>query len=286
MGGSGHGVFASASQFVILEDGTGSVPCVIKSLRTHDCPSAVVYAPKPRYAGQVPSGHRLTRRRNGYGYGVGCGFERRRGMGVGNAAAVIDDDREDDVNGGGSEALYPWALVSKRGRGMEDECAVHLVNDEGRKGKKGGRGGFSSSSTTTNHNNGGSIFNSEPSFRGRHGFDDRGLQTHTVVSRTTTTTAGAASSSTVSSLHCAEKTNSKKSNTSAYGRTKGGESDSCKNDNNSTSLEEVPCCLIIRDPSDFDAVDLTIAPGIDPLLMICYLACHSKMDLECIMSGY
>jgi hypothetical protein len=35
-----------------------------------------------------------------------------------------------------------------------------------------------------------------------------------------------------------------------------------------------------------EAVDITIAPGIDPLLMICYLAAHSKMDVEPIMGGF
>jgi hypothetical protein len=51
-------------------------------------------------------------------------------------------------------------------------------------------------------------------------------------------------------------------------------------------VKEVPCCVIVRDPRNVDAVDVTIAPGIDPLLMICYLASHSKMDVEPIMGGF
>ena len=50
--------------------------------------------------------------------------------------------------------------------------------------------------------------------------------------------------------------------------------------------KDVPCCVIGRDPMDVDAVDVTIAPGIDPLMMICYLAAHSKMDVEPIMGGF
>jgi hypothetical protein len=50
--------------------------------------------------------------------------------------------------------------------------------------------------------------------------------------------------------------------------------------------EEVPCCVIVRDPKNVDAVDVTIAPGIDPLLMICYLASHSKLDVEPLMGGF
>ena len=42
----------------------------------------------------------------------------------------------------------------------------------------------------------------------------------------------------------------------------------------------------MQDPTNVDAVDVTIAPGIDPLLMVCYLASHSKMDVEPIMGGF
>jgi hypothetical protein len=56
--------------------------------------------------------------------------------------------------------------------------------------------------------------------------------------------------------------------------------------NKGGGVKEVPCCVIVRDPMNVDAVDVTIAPGIDPLLMICYLASHSKMDVEPIMGGF
>jgi hypothetical protein len=55
---------------------------------------------------------------------------------------------------------------------------------------------------------------------------------------------------------------------------------------NGGGVKETPCCVIVRDPMNVEAVDITIAPGIDPLLMICYLAAHSKMDVEPIMGGF
>ena len=141
--------------------------------------------------------------------------------GGGGAAAVVDDDPGRPAGDG---ALYPWALIAKDGHAMGDDCTVRLASDGA--GTSPG------------------AFRRGPGFRGRHGFDARGLHTHTVVSRTTT--AGGADA----------------------------------------PMDESPCCVIVRDPSDLDAADVTIAPGIDPLLMICYLASHSKMDVEPIMNGY
>ena len=40
---------------------------------------------------------------------------------------------------------------------------------------------------------------------------------------------------------------------------------------------EVPSCIMVRDPIQRDVFDVTIAPGIDPLMIICYMAVHSKM---------
>ncbi|KAL7550125.1 hypothetical protein ACHAWF_013361 [Thalassiosira exigua] len=206
-----------AGRFMILEDSRGAVWAVVKSRQTQT-PSAVVYAPKARFGGQVASGHQLTRRA-----AIG-----KRGR---VTATVVDGDRDGAAAGG--EALFPWALISKGGRTMRDDCAVHLANDEA------GGGGAAG------------IFGAAPSFRGRHCFD-RGLHTHTVVSRTAVGTA-------------------------QFG---GGKSPPLEGG------DGVPCCVIVRDPNNLDAVDVTIAPGIDPLLMICYLASHSKMDVEPIMGGY
>jgi hypothetical protein len=237
------GGFASASQFMILEDRIGNVPCVIKSLRTH-IPSMILYSPKARYVGQKPSAHRLVSR-----------HKEDEGM-ISNAAAtttttVIDDNGERDDN---SVALYPWALIGKSGRTREDECMIHLVKIHDSAMMKDNTAGRSSPPLTSN-----SIFHSNPSFRGRHGFDECGLHTHTVVHRIT------------SPMKSTEKiTNTLSSNSETNVILDGG----------------VPCCLMIRDPSNVDTTDLTIAPGIDPLLMICYLTCHTKMDVECIITGF
>jgi hypothetical protein len=242
---SQSGGFASASQFMILEDRIGNVPCVIKSLRTH-IPSMILYSPKARYVGQEPSAHRLVSRQ-----------KEDEGMSS-NAAAttttIIDDNGERDDNiDDNSVALYPWAFIGKSGRTREDECMIHLVkiNDSAMKDNTAGR---SSPPLTSN-----GIFHLDPSFRGRHGFDERGLHTHTVVHRIT------------SPMKSTKKiTNTLSSNLESNVILDGG----------------VPCCLMIRDPSNVDTTDLTIAPGIDPLLMICYLTCHTKMDVECIITGF
>ena len=239
---SQSGGFASASQFMILEDRIGNVPCVIKSLRTH-IPSMILYSPKARYVGQKPSGHRLVSRHK---------VDECMSSNAATTTTIIDDNGEHDDIDDNSVALYPWALIGKNGRTREDECMIHLVkiNDSAMIYNTAGR----SSPLTSN-----GIFHSDPSFRGRHGFDERGLHTHTVVHRIT------------SPMKSTEKIPNTPSS----------------NSENNVILDcGVPCCLMIRDPSNVDSVDLTIAPGIDPLLMICYLACHTKMDVECIMTGF
>jgi hypothetical protein len=192
----GNGVFMRmGTQFMTLEDGRGSTLAVIKSRYTH-VPSTVVYAPKPRFAGQAPSGHRLSNL---------------------NGECLEHPSSE----------LYPWAMMRKEGRTMGDSCTVHLVDESiVRTSAKGRNSG---------------MFVTIPTFRGRHEFDGE-WNTHTVVARSVLK--------------------------------KKGES------------EEVPCCVIVRDPKNVDAVDVTIAPGIDPLLMICYLASHSKLDVEPLMGGF
>ena len=40
---------------------------------------------------------------------------------------------------------------------------------------------------------------------------------------------------------------------------------------------EIPCCVMVRDTIKRDVFDVTIGPGIDPLMIICYMAVHSKM---------
>lgn len=228
----GNGLFMKMGpQFMTLEDSANNVLAVIKSRYTHT-PSHVVYSPKPRFDLQPPSGHRLTSLSDG--------------------EKCVDGN---NVSSCDSSELYPWALIQKSGRTMEDEVTVHLVDRESPFSLSGRIG--SGLSTNFGRNRSGStlgIFSSKPVFRGRHEFD-RELHTHTVISRV-------ASPEYVDNDGI-ERTAQIK-----------------------TVEEEIPCCVIVRDPSNLNAMDITIAPGIDPLLMICYLASHSKMDVEPIMGRY
>mmetsp|Transcript_31534 Transcript_31534/g.64334 ORF Transcript_31534/g.64334 Transcript_31534/m.64334 type:complete len:801 (+) Transcript_31534:186-2588(+) len=228
----GNGLFVKMGpQFMTLEDSANNVLAVIKSRYTHT-PSHVVYSPKPRFDLQPPSGHRLTSLSDG--------------------EKCVDGN---NVSSCDSSELYPWALIQKSGRTMEDEVTVHLVDGESPLSLNGRIG--SGLSTNFGRNRSGStlgIFNSKPVFRGRHEFD-RELHTHTVISR-------------VASPEDVDNDGIER--TAQF----------------KTIEEEIPCCVIVRDPSNLNAMDITIAPGIDPLLMICYLASHSKMDVEPIMGGY
>jgi len=48
---------------------------------------------------------------------------------------------------------------------------------------------------------------------------------------------------------------------------------------------DISCCIIIRNPLNHDVCNVTIAPGIDPIVVLCYLAVHAKMDVEPKLSG-
>lgn len=41
-----------------------------------------------------------------------------------------------------------------------------------------------------------------------------------------------------------------------------------------------PCCLVLPSPVKEGVFDITIAPGIDPVLIICYVTLHARMDSE------
>lgn len=190
-------------QFMTLEDGRGCTLAVIKSRHTH-VPSSVVYAPKPRFVGQSPSGHRLSN------FAI-----------HGNASGQSGSTK--------TRELYPWALIRKEGRTMKDCCLVHMVDESIPR---------TNLSDNARRNSSG-LFGTIPNFRACHSFEGE-WNTHTLVSRSVLGNKGRA---------------------------------------------EEPCCVILRDPTNVDAVDVTISPGIDPLLMICYLASHLKMDVEPIMGG-
>ena len=192
-------------QYMSLMDRDGRVWCVTRSRHTF-LPSAVIYSPKPKYPGQIPSSHRPSSCDVFWGDGVG-------------ADAV---------------ELYPWALVKKDGRGMEHDVRIHLVAEPGMQSGEELVGG---------------LFSKKPTFRCRHGLDEKNAHSHTIVYRIND------------------------SGTQIMGQSVSAEG------------REIPCCMMLRDPIHRDLVDVTIAPGIDPLLIICYLAVHFKMVSEVTSHG-
>ena len=83
-------------------------------------------------------------------------------------------------------------------------------------------------------------FSIQAAFRGLHGFDGHGEHSHTIVSRI----------------------------------------ENAPPDAVGIKEKEVPCCLIFRNPTKERTYDATIAPGVDPVLIICYLTLHATMDSE------
>ena len=191
-------------QYMTLMDRNGRVWGVTRSRHTF-LPSCVIYSPKAKYPSQIPSSHRPSNHHWGG-----------------------DDGAGGNVGGGDAVELYPWALVKKEGRGMEHDVRIHLVEEPGMQSGEELVGG---------------LFSKKPTFRCRHGLDEKKAHSHTIVYRI---------------QDACEKSRIKKSNTAQ-------------------KEIEIPCCMMIRDPIHRDLVDVTIAPGIDPLLMICYLAVHFKM---------
>ena len=134
--------------------------------------------------------------------------------------------------------LYPWALAKKEGRRMDHDVSIHLVAEPNER-KNGVKmvGG---------------LFHKNPSFVSRHGFDSKGGHSHTVVYRINDDEEyekGSENHFTPGDLGSKENTNNK----------------------------EIPCCIMLRDPIHRDVFDVTIAPGIDPLLIVCTMAVHFKM---------
>ena len=53
-----------------------------------------------------------------------------------------------------------------------------------------------------------------------------------------------------------------------------------QNGGEETDETGAPCCLILPSPVREGVFDVTIAPGIDPVLIICYVTLHVRMDSE------
>ena len=254
--GNGLSVNMGSGGYQTMHDRGGNVLAVTRS-RHSFVPSHVIYSPKPRFVNQIPSTHRPpTVFVDGDGpFGAvstvtsngGMSSSPSRGLRVPSPPAAGDP---------GLVRLYPWALVKKEGRRMDSPVSVHMVE----------RG----DTVHVAQAGGGINFSKLSSYRSRHGFaDGTGGHTHTVITRV-------------------ERKRRRKGpggggrwdgeRRRAVGRGDGGDG------NDEYDETEVPCCLILRDSSLGNVFNLTIAPGIDPLLVICYLAVHAKMDVEPILS--
>ncbi|GFH44431.1 hypothetical protein CTEN210_00905 [Chaetoceros tenuissimus] len=144
---------------------------------------------------------------------------------------------------GTSVELYPWAFVQKEGRRMDHDVNIYNVaQSQERSGEQSSKSQEESNGKRTRAGNDmiGGLFEKNPTLRSRHGFDEMKNHQHTIVYRL-------------------------EYSTDEVGKTR---------------VNEIPCCMLVRDPIVRDTFEVTIAPGIDPLFIICYMSVHSKMDVE------
>ena len=146
--------------------------------------------------------------------------------------------------------LYPWAFLKKDGPNLKDSVSLYLVDEEASKKKVRSNNGLQS--TERRNSTCGSIFSSQPFYRSKNTFQD-GVHAQTIVSRINPCTP--------SNL-----------------------SDSLQKKSTKRQTNPIPCAFVNRNPLIFDVFDAIIAPGIDPLLMICCLTAHTRMDLEIMLS--
>ena len=153
--------------------------------------------------------------------------------------------------------LYPWALLKKEGPSLEHDVCLYMVDEDLSKERSQCNRNSKSRNDFIAESSCGSFFCTKPSFRSSNSFCD-GIHSQTIVSRINTTS----------------QTRSNANHSSTLVNKKGKEDTS----------NSVPCSFIRRDPFIFDAIDVTIAPGIDPLLIICCLAVHTRMDMEIMLA--
>jgi len=156
--------------------------------------------------------------------------------------------------------LYPWALAKKEGRRIDHDVSVHLVLEP--------------ENVKSGEEMVGGLFQKRPTFISRHGFDKSNGHSHTVVYRIAYEEGGEEMG--VEDVDFSLHQNDAAS--SGDGSGSGGRG-GCSSTSEKKQIE-IPCCVLLRDPIDRDVFDVTIAPGIDPLMIICYMAVHFKMDME------
>lgn len=138
--------------------------------------------------------------------------------------------------------LYPWALVKKDGCAVDDVVSLHYVEDEINLSRTD-FGLANKEFLSSEHNDFAGFFKKKSAFKSRHEYIN-GLHAHTHVTRI-----------------------ERRQYTSSSSEEK-------------IQISEIPCCNVIREKSMHDIFNVNISPGIDPLLIICLLLIHSKMDLE------
>ena len=111
------------------------------------------------------------------------------------------------------------------------------------------------------------MFHKLPSYVSRHGFDSKGGHSHTVVYRIEDRIVQDTDGVSNYVKHRPNEVHDSDADANANGISK--ESTNCcpRTIPVKTVREEVPCCIMLRDPIYRDVFDVTIAPGIDPLLI-------------------
>lgn len=172
---------------------------------------------------------------------------------LGQIASSFQAEQRLDGGSAGCK-LYPWALVRKEGQELNDSISIHMLQKTLPRFHETKIMGQERCGDVAEAkiNGGGSFFEECPTFKSKRIFNNTtkdALQTHTIVTRTV------------------------KCDGNRIGR-------ECCETNDQRLRENITCCVVVHDPQNYDVLYVTIAPGIDPIMMICYLAAHSKMDLE------
>ncbi len=247
-------------QYMTLQDKDGRVYGVTRSRHTF-IPSSVIYSSKARFVGQIPSSHRANIDMNGHD----------------DPYRYHHRDECNDGDDDGGVELYPWILAKKSGRRMDHDVGLHFVVQP--KDRKNGVEMV------------GGLFHKIPSYVSRHGFDSNGGHSHTVVYRIEERLEALDKND--NNDDGDEKKMKKKdvaSDADVAGGIPTGKVEESRGVNKSRNVtrskrtvrEEIPCCLMLRDPIYRDVFDVTIAPGIDPLMIVCTMAVHFKMvSLSC-----
>ena len=242
--------------FSWLADQYGRILAATRSRHT-SCPSYIVYSVKPFFQGQ-----RFITQRS-------------------DTPQMNHEDCQFN--------LYPWALLKKHGSSMDDFVDLFLVDEHLTRQKEASSLSHfdlhSYRQSTTDNDKielsvSGSYFCKEPAYRSQSTLQD-GIHVRTIISRII-------SHKSTESCHLASNMNdSTRLNQNLFPSGAIRHQPESPLENNyeqRKSTAVVPCSFIRRKLSTPDSYDVTIAPGIDPLLIICSLAVHTRMDVELVLA--